>query len=121
MSAKHRFARAGLIVGAILATASASMAAEPTLHVPATAQALQQIDLLQRTQHALTNLYASRDPRSVTHVANAWYYPTGQADTVFVQLTTGELLVVEMRGNRISQLRELGIAAPTDSAWASER
>jgi hypothetical protein len=120
MNKKHSLVGAGLALGGFLAAAGVSMAAEPALHVPATAQAQWQIDQLQRTQRALTDLYATRAPQSVSDVANAWYYPTGKADTVFVQLATGELLVVEMSGSRISQVRELNSAAP-DSVLASNR
>jgi hypothetical protein len=121
MSTKHLLVRAGLVVGGMLAAAGMSMAAEPTLHVPTTVPAQQQIDLLQRTQRTLTKLYATRDPQSVDTVAKAWYFPTGQANTVFVQLTTGELLVVEMSGNRIAQLRDLTNSAAGETVLATNR
>jgi hypothetical protein len=69
----------------------------------------------------LTSLYATRAPQNVTAVANAWYYPTGQANTVFVQLTTGQLLMVEMSEDQISRIQDLNTAAPGNTELATNR
>jgi hypothetical protein len=107
MKAKYLLAQIGLLASGLLASAQACWSTEPTLHVPDTPLARQQIDLLRRTQQALTSFYASRAPHDAINVSNAWYFPTAQDNTVFVQLPTGEVLVVEMAGKRVAQLHDL--------------
>jgi hypothetical protein len=107
MKAKYILAQLVVLAGGLLASAQAFESPEPTLHVPDTPLARQQIDLLRRTHEALTSFYASRAPHDAVNVANAWYFPTAQTNTVFVQLPAGEVFVVEMDGKRIAQLRDL--------------
>jgi hypothetical protein len=82
--------------------AHSASAAEPVVNTPAIAQSVSNADLIQRS---------SRAGRNYVHgpVSNLWVFPTGEANTVFVRYTveTSEhLLLVEMKGAQIANLRD---------------
>jgi hypothetical protein len=118
---KRLLVHTALLASGILGAVNVSSATEATLHIPSTPLAQQQIDLLRRTQHALTDFYAKRAPHNAVNVTNAWYYPTAQSNVVFVQLPAGDLLLVEMDGNRVAQLHDLTTSVSKETAVAKNR
>jgi hypothetical protein len=93
-------------------SASSSFAAQPiSVNTPAISQSQTHSDLITRSSNAVQD-YVLAHSNSGAHLSSLWVFPTADANTVFVRYTldgtsTEHLLVVEMDGTRIAQLRDL--------------
>jgi hypothetical protein len=93
-------------------SASSSFAAQPiSVNTPAISQSQTHSDLITRSSNAVQD-YVLAHSNSGAHLSNLWVFPTADANTVFVRYTldgtsTEHLLMVEMDGTRIAQLRDL--------------
>jgi hypothetical protein len=96
-----RLSKSLLASAALMLTGSITTQADEPSHVPATAQSKANAVVISKADHAL------RD--SVAGLSNVWIFATGDANSVFVSYTTDteHLALVEMKGDRIANLRDL--------------
>jgi hypothetical protein len=93
-------------------SASSAFAAEQvTVNTPAISQSTTHSDLITRSSNAVHD-YVLAHAGSDARLSNLWVFPTADANTVFVRYSLDgssaeHLLVVEMDGTRIAQLRDL--------------
>jgi hypothetical protein len=93
-------------------SASSSFAADQVrVNTPTISQSTTHADLITRSSHAVQD-YVLAHADSGARLSNLWVFPTADANTVFVRYTLDgspaeHLLVVEMDGPRIAQIRDL--------------
>jgi hypothetical protein len=93
-------------------SASSSFAAEQvSVNTPAISQSKTHSDLITRSSNAVHD-YVLAHADAGARLSNLWVFPTADTNTVFVRYSLDgssaeHLLVVEMDGTRIAQLRDL--------------
>ena len=108
----NRLASAVMTALLVGMSASSTFAAAPvSVNTPTIPQSKTHADLITRSSNAVHE-YVLAHADSNARLSDFWVFPTADANTVFVRYTLGDspaehLLVVEMDGTRIAQLRDL--------------
>jgi hypothetical protein len=112
-------ATTALLMGMSTFSSFAAESVPVSVNTPAISQSVTRSDLIARSSNAVRDFVLTHADAGA-RLSNLWVFPTADANTVFVRYTLGDssaehLLVVEMDGTRIAQLRDLTSEAnPTE-------